>query len=733
MRALTLFLLMALVLTTPILAGQQEDRFWEAARQGDVATIKKLHQAGVDLNVRTEYGATALSYACDRNQVEVVRYLVENGADVNTKDDFYKVTAMGWSLFKEHFEITKILLAAGAEGAGQVLLTGVAKKDLELIALALKSPEVNSDDVDQAMEKAREADGAEDIVALLENADVKPSERKEFVVTAEVLNTYVGAYRNDEIGMTIDVRNEDGGMVIQATGQPPVAMRPLSQSVFEAMDVPGIEMSFSGRGDIIEVLVLQQSGQTINFPRVEVTAEAKPELDPEPEVEKPMVAAETAPVVRSKATNWPGFRGIQASGVADGQGVPATWNVTTGENVRWKTPIPGLGNSSPVIWGDRIFVTTAISTAGNNSLRTGNYGDVDMVDDDSEHIYKVYGLSTAGGEVVWEQTVAQQVPGAGRHLKSTQANSTPVTDGKRVVALFGAVGLLVAYDLDGNLQWKTDVGTLDAGWFYDRSYSWGHASSPVIHGGLVIVQADIYADSFIAAYSLKDGREVWKTERESIPSWGTPTVYEGAKGAEVIANGPTIRGYDLKTGKELWSLSPNSEVTVATPIIANDMFYVTAGYPPARPVYAIRPGSRGDISLPDGAKATEAIAWSKNKGGTYMPTPIVYGEYLYTCANNGRLTAYNAVTGEDVYRQRLDSGGGAFTASPVATDGRIYFTAEDGDIIVARAGAVYEELARNDMGEVCMSTPAISDGLLVIRTAGNVYGIGAPLTESEAR
>ncbi len=219
---------------------------------------------------------------------------------------------------------------------------------------------------------------------------------------------------------------------------------------------------------------------------------------------------------------------------------------------------------------------------------------------------------------------------------------------------------------------------------------------------------------------------MWKTRREEdVPSWGSPTVYRGEKRDELITNGNIIRGYDPASGKELWRLTPNSEVTVATPVVAHDLFYVTAGYPPARPVYAIRPGARGDISMPEGTDSSEAIAWSKNRGGTYMPTPIVYGDYLYTCANNGRLTAYEAKTGELVYRQRVGSGG-SFTASPVAADGRLYFTNEDGDIVVARAGAEYEELARNEMGEVVMSTPAISGGLLVVRTLKHVYGLGEP-------
>jgi outer membrane protein assembly factor BamB len=301
-----------------------------------------------------------------------------------------------------------------------------------------------------------------------------------------------------------------------------------------------------------------------------------------------------------------------------------------------------------------------------------------------------------------------------------------VTDGKHVVALFGSIGLLVCYDMDGKELWKADVGLLDAGWFYDKSYQWGHASSPVIYRDLVIVQADVQHDPYIGAWKLADGSRAWRVAREGeVPSWGTPTIYRGKTRDELITNGTMIRGYDPATGKELWKLGPNSEVTVATPIIAHDMFFVTAGYPPVRPIYAIRPGAAGDISLPEGGSSSEAVAWSNVRAGTYMPTPIVYGGMLHTCNNDGRMTVYDATSGEQLYRERI-GGGGSFSASPVAADGRLYFANEDGDVHVLRAGAQYQALAKNAMGEICMATPAISDGLMVVRTLRHVYGLGEP-------
>jgi outer membrane protein assembly factor BamB len=242
---------------------------------------------------------------------------------------------------------------------------------------------------------------------------------------------------------------------------------------------------------------------------------------------------------------------------------------------------------------------------------------------------------------------------------------------------------------------------------------------------MVIVQADIQKNSFIAAYDLKTGKELWKTAREELPSWGSPTVYEGKQRAELITVGPkAIRGYDPASGKELWHLGPMSEITTPTPFVAHDLIFVTSGYSPIQPIYAIRPGGNGDLTLPEGKESSDFIAWSKQRGGPYMPTPIGYGDLLYTCSNQGVLTAYNAITGERIYQERLGGTGGAFTASPVASDGKIYLSSEDGDVFVVKAGPKYELLAKNLVGEVMMATPAISDGLLIVRTVSHLYAFG---------
>jgi outer membrane protein assembly factor BamB len=370
-------------------------------------------------------------------------------------------------------------------------------------------------------------------------------------------------------------------------------------------------------------------------------------------------------------------------------------------------------------------VTTAISKAGDKSFRTGLYGDVKPVEDLSEHEWKVYALDKPTGKIVWERTAFSGTPKVKRHTKATQANSTPATDGRRIVAAFGSIGLLIAWDMNGKELWRADTGVLDSGWFFDPSFQWGHSSSPIIHGNSVILQADMQKGSYIAAWDLSTGKQLWKTARtEEIPTWGTPAIVTARSGrSELVTNGTKIRGYDPTTGKLLWTLGPNSEVTVGTPVTGHGLVFVTGGYPPVRPIYAIRPGAGGDISLPKGSESSDAIAWSNMTDGTYIPTPLLYGQYLFTMGNNGIVNAYNAQTGQRAFRGRIGEGG-AFSASPVAADGRLYVASEDGEIHVVTAGPGLTQIAKNDMKEIIMATPAISDGVIVVRTLGHVYGIG---------
>jgi outer membrane protein assembly factor BamB len=389
----------------------------------------------------------------------------------------------------------------------------------------------------------------------------------------------------------------------------------------------------------------------------------------------------------------------------------------------WTAEIPGLSVSSPVVWGDRIFVTTAISSDPSQKWRTGLYGDTDSSPDRSSHQWKVLALDKKTGKVLWEQQAYQGIPKTKRHPKSSQASPSPVTDGKVVVAYFGSEGLY-AYSVEGKLLWKKDLGLQNAGWFFDPDSEWGAASSPVIYKNSVIVQCDRQKDSFIAAFDLRDGKELWRTARAEIPAWGTPTIATAGGRSEMVTNGTkAIRGYDPDTGKELWTLGPNSEITCTTPVFGHGMIFVTAGYPPVQPIFAIKMGSKGDLTLKDGKDSSDAIAWSKKTGGSYLPSPILYGDYQFLVNNNGVLTAYEAKTGTRTYQQRVGPGG-SFTASPIAGGGRLYIATEEGDVYVVRAGAQFELLAKNSVGEPVLATPALSGDLLLVRGAKHLFAIG---------
>ncbi|MCW5967874.1 MAG: PQQ-binding-like beta-propeller repeat protein [Blastocatellales bacterium] len=425
--------------------------------------------------------------------------------------------------------------------------------------------------------------------------------------------------------------------------------------------------------------------------------------------------------------NWPQFRGPRASGLAEGKPAPVKWNAETGENLLWKTEIPGLAHASPIVWGDRVFVVTAVSSNPNPFFRHGLFGDVDSDKDQSKHTWKLYCLDKKTGRILWERVSYEGVPRVKRHIKGTHANSTPVTDGRHVVAFFGSEGLY-CYDFDGKLKWKLDLGTLDSGWFYDPDYQWGMASSPVIYKDMVILQCDVQQGSYIAAWDVKTGKQMWKTNRDEIPSWGSPTVVEstvnGKPLVQIVTNATGgVRGYEAHTGAELWHLRGNPEITSTTPIAAHDLIFVANRYRPNQPIYAIRPGATGDISLKDGKESNEHVAWSKQRGGSYQPTPIIYGDHLYIADNNGALGVYEAKTGERVYQQRIGDKGGSYSASPVASGGRIYFSSEDGEIFVIRAGPKYELLSSNPMGEVLMATPAISDGMIIVRGQKHVFAV----------
>jgi outer membrane protein assembly factor BamB len=424
------------------------------------------------------------------------------------------------------------------------------------------------------------------------------------------------------------------------------------------------------------------------------------------------------------AGRWPSFRGPNASGIAEGQRLPDRWNAATGENILWRTPIPGLAHSSPIVWGDTVYVTTAISSRSGATFKPGLYGDGDASDDRSVHKWVIYAIDKRTGRVRWERVAHEGVPRNTRHIKSTYASASPATDGRIVVAWFGSEGVH-AWDVSGRPLWKVDVGRVDMGAYDIPTYEWGPASSPIIWNDLVIIQCDTQADSFVLALDAATGETKWKTSRNELPSWGTPTVVATSAGPELVTNASNyIRGYDATTGRELWTLGRSSKITAPTPIASDGLVVVASGRGPERPIYVLRPGARGDLTLPKDRTSSQAVAWSRTGRGSYMPTPLAYGGILYVLANNGVFDAYDLRTGKEIYRQRLPLVGSGYSASPVAADAKIYLSNEDGHMLVLRAGAAFEHIATNPMGELLMATPALSDGVMYVRGMSSLFAIG---------
>jgi outer membrane protein assembly factor BamB len=425
-------------------------------------------------------------------------------------------------------------------------------------------------------------------------------------------------------------------------------------------------------------------------------------------------------------SSWPQFRGPDASGRGDGANLPDAWSVADGKNIAWKTPIPGLAHSSPIVWGDRVFVTTAISSRKDASFKPGLYGEGTASEDVTLHKWNVMALDRRTGKVLWERTAYEGTPKEKRHIKATYANATPATDGKHVVAFFGSQGLY-AYDVEGKLLWKRDLGRIDAGAYDSPDYEWGTASSPVLYKDLVIVQADQQKGSFVTALRLKDGSTAWTANRDELPSWATPTVYTAGAQPELVTNAPKfIRGYDPATGKELWRLGRSSNITAPTPIFDKDLIVVMSGRRPNAPIFVVRAGAHGDITLPEKATSGGPVVWTREGAGSYMPTPVIHDGRLYVLKNQGILTCWDLRTGDKLYEERIPGVTSGFSASPVVADGKLYLSSEDGDVHVIRAGPKFEVVSTNAMGQPLMATPAIAGGLLIIRGERDLFAVGTP-------
>jgi outer membrane protein assembly factor BamB len=423
------------------------------------------------------------------------------------------------------------------------------------------------------------------------------------------------------------------------------------------------------------------------------------------------------------AANWPQYRGPQASGVDASAEAPTRWDVTTSSNVLWKAPLAGLGHAAPILWGDRIYTISA-TKSGKADLKVGLYGDIDPVEDTEVHEWHLVAFDRATGRQVWDTVGHRGVPRVKRHTKSTHANSTPATDGKRIVAIFGSEGLF-CFDTSGKALWKRDLGPMDSGYYQVKSAQWGFASSPVIDGGRVLVQCDVQKGSFLAAYDLETGKPLWKTDRADVPTWGTPTVFEHGGRRQVAVNGwHHIGGYDPETGRELWRLDGGGDIPVPTPVVGNGLIYLTSAHGKLRPMRAVRAGATGDVTPADPAQTNAAIAWVHPRQGNYMQTPILVDGLLFGGFDIGLVTCFDAVTGAIQYSERLTPAGRGWTSSPVSDGRNLFFTSEEGEVAVVKVSRKFEPLGVNRLEETHLSTPALADGVLYFRTRGHLVAIG---------
>ena len=424
----------------------------------------------------------------------------------------------------------------------------------------------------------------------------------------------------------------------------------------------------------------------------------------------------------SKERQWSSFRGYYANGVLDETNLPDTWNGEDMTNIKWKIDVPGLALSSPVIWGDKLFITSAISEQDTGGLRTLFSGDVTPVGDDSKHEWKVYCINKHTGETIWERTSFTGIPEMRRHPMSTHANTTVATDGSHVVAFFGSEGLY-CYDMDGNLQWDKDFGTLKSVFFVSEGAEWEFASSPIIHDGTVIVQCDVFENSFVAALDIETGDEIWRAERDEYPGWCTPNIYKYNGKDYVVVNGFKHRGaYDFKTGDEVWKMSGGGDIPIPSPIVSDELLYFNSAHGRSSPILAIRKDASGDITLNEGDTTNIGVKWSYPRGGSYMHTMLLYNGYLYSVQFNGQVTCMDAGNGKIIFREKIGKAD-SFLSSPVASDGKIFITDVKGLVYALAAGPEFNIMSKMPLGDVCMTTPAITDGIIFFRTEKHLIAI----------
>jgi outer membrane protein assembly factor BamB len=427
-----------------------------------------------------------------------------------------------------------------------------------------------------------------------------------------------------------------------------------------------------------------------------------------------------SPPLRSTAAsaNWPQWRGPDGAGVSGDSKLPSEWGPD--RNILWKTPVPGRGHSSPIVWGSRVFLTTDVegpvlpgAKAVTHIVEGKEFKHPDSIGGDRKHSLRVLCFDKVSGRILWERTAYEGTVYDDRHRKGSYAAPTPTTDGKRVFAWFGSEGIY-CYDLDGKQIWKKAVGPI-------ATLGMGPGTSPILFENLLILlcDEDNGDKSLIMALDKRTGREVWRTARKVEASWATPLLVRSPSRAEIVCSGiQTINAYDPRTGTELWRMKGLDSNAIPSPVAGHGMVFVSSGFP-AKKTFAVKLGGSGDLT------DTPFVAWHYEKGTAYVPSTLLYGEFLYLMTDRGILTCVDARTGSVKYDNGRIPVPATFTASPVAVDGKILLTSEDGDTYVIKAGPEHQVLAANSVGEPVYASPAIADGRLFIRGEQHLFCIGS--------
>ncbi len=705
---------------------------------GDLALVKAAIEKKIDVNSQTEYGVTPLSMACDHGHEEVVRYLLDHGADPNIKDRFYRIGPMGWAISRQRVAIVELLVKAGCTDIDLSLTNAVDMGNEELVKILMSSEHLTKDGLKAAWKVAKDAK-QEAILTLIEAKlpvrpkDPDPTSPKSDLQKAQSL---VGTYKSEAGNrLTLSIKDDQVTLKSEESGQSLV----LTELEADRYQSQGMEFQFVRESDKVTGMKAKVAEQQVLYQRlvdgVASSGTAATSVAP----------TSIRPDYPLDSIHWPGFRGTLARGISEKANLATEWDGESDKNIAWKVPIPGLATSSPIAWGDRVYVTTAIRESDKRGFRVGAYGDVESENFDGECIYQVLCLDLATGKNLWTKEATRAVPKVKRHAKSSHANPTPATDGNRVIASFGGEGVY-AYSMDGELLWSLQLGVLDSGWFYDPTYQWGFGSSPFLFEDMVILQCDVQEGSFIVSVDATTGKERWRAKRNEIPTWSSPVAFMAPDGRPTVVVTGTKKSaaYDARTGEELWSLGGFSEIVVPTPQITPHSILLTSGYAPVQPIVALQHGATGELKLPPDKKAdakntdekkaddqktedqkvSTPFIWSLKRGGPYMPTPIVYQERLFVVDNSGILSCYSMENGTRLFRKRIrNEDANAFTASPVIAGNHLFAVSEIGITFVVSLKEDGKVVAENKLGEPVLASPAIAGNKLLIRGEKHLFAI----------